>query len=252
MLKTTEFIKTKSFKIAIYAKGSIKADKLALVMPGKLDTKDYSDMRGHVNFLATKGYFALSFDPPGTWESDGDITIYTMSNYFKAINEIIEYYGNKPTFLVGHSRGANMAIFAGITNRYVTSFVSVMGNATFNPVIKKHYPNKDWETKGYQKHIRDTPPGYSEKEKVFKLPYTFLEDEIQYDMLDDLSKCKKPKLFIVCSQDIAVKIELVQNAYNISSEPKQIQIINSGHDYRKSKELIEEVNVIIGKFLEEK
>ena len=66
-------IKTESFQLATYSQGDSESKKLALVLPGKLDTKDYSHMKSHVKYLAIMGYFALSFDPPGTWESKGDI-----------------------------------------------------------------------------------------------------------------------------------------------------------------------------------
>jgi len=57
---------TRSFKLAAYIQGKPTADGLAIVLPGKLDTKDYAHMQSHVDFLAERGYLALSFDPPGT------------------------------------------------------------------------------------------------------------------------------------------------------------------------------------------
>lgn len=81
-----------SFTIATYMQGNPDAEKLALVLPGKLDTKDYAHMRSHVDFLAERGYLALSFDPAGTWESPGDISLYTLNNYLKTIDELIEHF----------------------------------------------------------------------------------------------------------------------------------------------------------------
>ncbi len=81
-----DIIKTPSFELAVYIKGKSDAKKLALVLPGRLETKDYPHMRSHVNYLAKRGYLALSFDPPGTWDSPGEIEFYTMTNYLKAIN----------------------------------------------------------------------------------------------------------------------------------------------------------------------
>ena len=115
----SRLVKTKNFKLAVYTKGNPNSAKLALVLPGRLDTKDYVHMRSHVNYMASKGYFALSFDPPGTWESPGDITLYTMTNYLKAINELIDHFDNKPTFVMGHSRGASMAILSGLRNFFI-------------------------------------------------------------------------------------------------------------------------------------
>ena len=85
-----ELIKTKSFELAAYSKGLITSNKLAIVLPGRLDTKDYPNIQGHVEYLAKRGFYALSFDPPGTRESLGDISLYTTTNYVKAVNEVIE------------------------------------------------------------------------------------------------------------------------------------------------------------------
>lgn len=245
VLKTTEFITTKSFKLAIYRKGSDKASKLALVLPGKMDTKDYPHMHSHVDFLSTKGYLALSFDPSGTWESEGSIEEYSASNYFKAIKEIIEFYGNKPTLLVGHSRGGSIAILAGTKIKQVERFAVIMTN----PDFKKHFPDLEWKEKGFRTHFRDTPTGYDYETKEFSLPYRFLEDDVQYEVLDDLKKCKKPKLFVAGLKDIHVKVEDAQKTYDLSAEPKYIELIDSEHDYRKDKKSIEKVNELLGKFI---
>ena len=119
-------IKTPSFTLAIYSQGNPNADKFALVVPGKLDTKDYAHMKSHVDFLSKMGYLALSFDPPGTWESPGDISLYNTTNILKATDEIIAYFGNKPTFMMGHSRGAGITMISASKNPYITSYVAVM------------------------------------------------------------------------------------------------------------------------------
>ena len=36
-----EIIKTKTFELAVYAKGDPNSSKLVIVIPGRLDTKDY-------------------------------------------------------------------------------------------------------------------------------------------------------------------------------------------------------------------
>src|SRR5690606_21567041 len=123
-----KLIKTPSFELAVYLQGNFNAARLALVLPGKLDTKDYAHMRSHVDFLATKGFLAVSFDPPGTWESPGDIELYTMTNYIKAVNELISYFNNRPTFVMGHSRGATIATIVGAQNKNVFAFASVMSS----------------------------------------------------------------------------------------------------------------------------
>ena len=97
-----EIIKTQSFELAILSRGDKNSEKLALILPGRLDTKDYVSCVSHADYLASKGYFAITFDPPGTWESSGTTELFTTTNYIKAVNELIAHFGDKPTLLVGH------------------------------------------------------------------------------------------------------------------------------------------------------
>ncbi len=241
-------IKTDSFTLAAYSKGNPNSEKFALVLPGKLDTKDYAHMTSHVEYLSNKGYFALSFDPPGTWESPGDISLYNMTNYLKAVNELIKYYGNKPTFIMGHSRGASMAILAGLRNPYISSFASI-----FSSLMVEGYKDKSdtalWRKQGYLLEKRDLPPGGGPKVKEFKLPYSFFEDQLKYNVTKDLQHSTKPKFFMLGKNDVLATPEVVKELYDIASQPKELYELDSGHDYRLHSELIEKVNKVVGDFL---
>jgi pimeloyl-ACP methyl ester carboxylesterase len=232
-------IKTKSFELAVYQKGDENAEKLALILPGKLDSKDYAGMTSHVDMLADLGFFALSFDPPGTWESPGDISLYTMTNYLKAVDELIEYFGNKPTFIMGHSRGGSMSILASSRNPHITSYIAIMpglGEATLTSLIQNT-------------SMRDLPPGGGEKVKKFVLPDSFFEDEKKYRITDAVRNDKKPKLLIAGTQDILNPVGKVKETFDLLSEPKEFATIDYGHDYRLDAGKIEEVNEIIRSFL---
>lgn len=240
-------IKTKSFELATYSKGDKDSNKLALVLPGKLDTKDYVHMKSHVDFLSKMGFFALSFDPPGTWESKGDISLYNTTNYLKAIDELIEYFGKKSTFVMGHSRGGSMAMLSGISNPNITSFAAIMSFAYVKNY--KDSKNDDWKKNGFILSMRDLPPGGGPKTKKFELPYSFYEDQLQYDMTEGLRNSKKPKLFVLGKKDILVPPESVRETYGMSSDPKELYELDSIHDYRLNKKYIDEVNKVVGDFL---
>lgn len=244
-----DIVKTRSFKLATYRKGEISSSKLALVLPGRLDTKDYPHIKSHVDYLATRGFYAVSFDPPGTWESPGGIEIYTMTNYLKAVDELIEYFGNKPTFIMGHSRGSSISIFSAIKNSHIKMFLSVFPTYAYTPEVHGGYPNHDWKKTGYSLHERELPNDRTKKTS-FKLPYAFLEDQIQYDASEGLRVCIKPKLFVYGESDTTVEPVLVKTAYNMSAEPKEIVALKSNHDYRYKPDLINEVNGIVGRFLD--
>lgn len=242
------WIKTKSYGLATYSKGSEESNKLALVLPGRLDTKDYSDMQGHVDFLASRGYFALSFDPPGTWESSGKIEIYSMTNYNHAIQELIELI-NKPTLLVGHSRGGSMTMVAGPQNPKVLGIIAIMSGYSFTPDNDNKHDDNTWKTKGYKLHKRDLPNNRNDN-RSFNLPYAFVEDQESYDMSQDLAVYPKPKLFIYGEKDSVVNPAIMKELYELSSDPKELKSIPSDHDYRFNKKLIEKANMIIGEFLD--
>jgi len=251
MLNTTTIIKTKSFTIATYMQGALDSSKIALILPGKLDSKDYAHLHSHVDMLATKGYLALSFDPPGTWESEGDISDYSMTSYLQAINELIEYFGNKPTLLVGHSRGGSMAIWTGVINKYVSSFIAIISKASRSSKKLDTPKSKKWKRLGYSLQVREAPIGYSDS-KTFKLPYSFLLDEVKYEISDKLYSCKKPKLFFAMKNDPHTNLNIIQNYFNKCSKPKKLHILAPNtHNYHKHPEVIEEVNFVIIKFLED-
>lgn len=238
-------VNTPSFELAVYAQGDENSNKLALVLPGRLDTKDYPHCRSHVDFLASKGYYALSFDPPGTWESPGGIELYTMTNYLKAMHELIELLGNKPTVLVGHSRGGSMAMLGGTTIPQVTHFIAVMSR----PSSSIPGDEKEYMAKGKNFSYRDTTPNNSENQVRFDLPFSYFEDAAQYNMNEDLKSCDKPKLFFYGTQDALITPDSVKEMYDYAAEPKYIHELNSEHDYRKHPEIIDEVNSVIGEFL---
>jgi pimeloyl-ACP methyl ester carboxylesterase len=241
-------IKTKSFELAIYAKGNTESPKLALVLPGKLDTKDYAHMRSHVDYLASKGFLALSFDPPGTWESPGDIQLYTMTNYLKAVDEITEYYGSKSTFIIGHSRGATIATIAGVRNPHIFAFAAVM--SSFSKGGFQEEVDKEWKIKGFTTTRRDLPPGGGEKVKEFQIPYSFFEDQQKYDLTEDVTSSTKPKLFILGKSDDLIPPKTIKETFSLFAEPKELHELDSGHDYRLHPQLINQVNNFIGNFVD--
>lgn len=241
----TKIIKTKSFELAVLARGDENAKKLALLLPGRLDTKDYACFPSHADYLAEHGFYAVAFDPPGTWESPGDLDLYTTTNYIKAVNELIEYFGNKPTLLMGHSRGAAVSIFASV-NHAVVGIVPVMANFG-EPTA----PGEEAMQKGYKISYRDLPPGTSktEEQKEFKLPIAYWTDGEQYNAGEILKTCNKPKLLIYGDQDEFTPVDVVKKLFDEIPEPKMIKELHCNHDYRYSPEAIDEVNKELGKFL---
>lgn len=239
-------IKTPSFELAIVQKGDPDALKLALVLPGRLDTKDYAHMTAMIDFLAEQGYLAVSFDPPGTWESPGPISLYNATNYLAAVHEVIRYYANRPTLIVGHSRGGNIGMLAATSNEHVTGFVAVFSSRGPSSVELPTAPGLSVKSE------RDLPPGTERtvEKKVFELPYEYYEDQKQYDVTPLLATYTKPKLFLYGTHDTLVSERYIRTGYDVAAEPKQITAIDSEHDYRLQPEAIQQVQQAVVDFLD--
>lgn len=237
-------IRTKSFELAVNTKGDENSKKIAILLPGRLDTKDYANFVSHLEYLASKGFYTIAIDPPGTWESPGGTKLFTTTNYLKAVNEVIEYFGNKPTLLLGHSRGGNVAILAS-TNPYVIGIILVMSS------YEAPTPPKSMKD-GLQMEYRDLPPGKVRtiEQKEFALSLNYFTDGEKFDPLAILRKCKKPKLLFSGTNDKYYTAKEIQEIYESIPEPKMLHELNSDHNYRRHPEIIEEVNKIIGQFLD--
>ena len=241
-----ELITTKSFKLAVFTRGNKNAKRLALLVPGRLDTKDYANFPIHADYLAKHGFFAVAFDPPGTWESPGGTGLVTTTNYIRAINELIDYFGNRPTLLLGHSRGGASAILAS-SNPAVIGIVAVMA-AYGDPTAA----SEEDVQRGFKVSYRDLPPGTArtEEKKKFELPIAYWEDGKKYNIDRALKECTKPKLLIYGTEDEFTSPDEVKDLYHAIPEPKMIKEIESMHDYRLYPKAIEETNKAIGEFLD--
>ncbi len=243
-----QIIKTKSFELAVNTAGDSDSSKVAIVIPGRLDSKDYAHNVSHIKYLAERGYFALSFDPPGAWESPGGLEIYTTTNYIKAVNELIENLGNRPTLLMGHSRGGTIAMLVGTTNPHVSHIITMMSYyGQPNP------PTEEDKIKGFRVVMRDLPPGDKENDpnqRRFELPLIYFKDGENYDATLALKNSSVPKLFFYGTLDTMHDPEDTKKMYEFSATPKFIHELKSKHDYRRYPVIIEEVNHEVGKFLD--
>lgn len=228
-------------------RGNENADKIALLLPGRLDTKDYINFDSHLQYLEEKGFLAVSFDPPGTWESPGGIELYTTTNYIKAVNELIEYFNNRPTLLFGHSRGGTVAILLAQENPNVIGVIAAMPNLGA-PIS----PNPESIKNGYKVSYRDIPPGShkTKQQKEFHLPVAYFNDGEKYNPATTIKNLKKPKMILFGDKDDLFDPEIVEKKCREFPEPKIIKKLNSAHSYRRYPKIIIEVNELIGQFID--
>lgn len=239
-------IRTTNFQIIANSKGDPAASKVALLLPGRLDTKDYANFVSHLDFLANHGFYTFAIDPPYTWDSPGNLENYTTTNYLKAVNELIDYLGNRPTLLLGHSRGGATAMLAS-PNPAVAGLVLV--NAAYGPPSP---PEPDKVADGTLLESRDIPPGNvrTKEQRIYHLPLIYFEDGAKHNPRAVLKNFKGPKLLIHATHDEFTSLDLIRPIYDEISEPKMFLEIDCTHDYRLYPEVIAEVEGGLDAFIE--
>lgn len=217
-----------------------KTDKLAILCPGYLDTKDYPHLTDLAEKLGGIGYTAVSFDPTGTWESGGDIFDYTNTQYLEDIKNVLDFMLKQSSYqqilLGGHSRGGQVSILYAARDPRISKVLGVM------PSSRESGKNpEDWKRKGFRISLRDVP-GHSTK-KEFKVPYAHMLDRNQFDVFEDVKNVHVPIILVAGELDEVVLPEDVKRIFDSANEPKQyICLKNIGHDYRQNPKEIELVN----------
>ncbi len=226
---------------------------LALLLPGFLDSKDYAHLVDLDKKLKQIGYLTIRVNPTGTWD-DNNIDKYSITQYLKDVEKTITKAKKNSKIdnilLAGHSLGGTIALLYGSRNTEVNTVVAIMSPSKYlrdenTEKIKK------WEKEGFRKSTRDLPND-KKGEKEFNLPYSFIEDAKQYDVLEEISNFKGNLLLVTGKLDDCVKPKQLKDIYKEANEPKQLKFLeNIGHDYRHNQDEIDLINNEIIQYLNE-
>jgi len=234
-----------------FDKPAASKNKLAVIMPGRLDSKDYEHLVALSNELGAIGYDTLRFNPTGTWGSSGQISDYCVSQYLKDTDSVIDWANssNKRKYddvvLLGHSLGGQVAMVYAATHRNISGVVAIMSPANMEGELDV----SAWKSQGVKISKCDLP-GNPDLFRLYKIPFSFHQDRLKYDANRDIAKFARPLLLIAGEDDKIITPEIVQATYEAANEPKMISIISgAGHDYRKYPQKIREVNQVIVDFL---
>lgn len=225
-------------------------EKLAILCPGYLDSKDYRGLVVLAEDLSKKGFTVARFNPTGTWDSEGDISDYTMTQYLKDIESVLEFMldGKKysQVLIGGHSQGGQMAILFAARDRRISMVLGIMPSS--GPTLGSK--RKEWKESGFDISTRDLP-GDRNNRIEFKVPFSRVLDRDQYDAVKDVGKIKVPIILVAGELDDIVPKESVEKLYDNANQIKKYVIIPEiGHDYRLNESEIMIVNKEILKQLD--
>jgi alpha-beta hydrolase superfamily lysophospholipase len=220
-------------------------DRLAVLCPGFLDSKDYRHLVILADRLCEEGFTVVRFDPIGVWESLGDISEYTMTQYLEDIRSVLEYMLHPGTYrqvlLGGHSRGGQMSILYAARDARITHVLGIM--PSYGPIDGDR--REEWERTGVCVSGRDVP-GDENGKIEYRVPFGHVLDRDRYDVIEDLKKVHVPVLLFSGGQDDIVPSRIVEDIYDAANEPKcYVEIPEARHDYRFDESVIRAVNDVI-------
>jgi pimeloyl-ACP methyl ester carboxylesterase len=221
----------------------MKTDQLAILCPGYLDSKDYKHMVSLAEALSKRGYTVVRFDSTGTWESEGDISDYTTTQYLEDIKNVLEFMlkqsDYKQILLGGHSRGGMVSILYAARDSRISLVLGIMPSSKRTLMGMRR---EGWKETGINIEQRDLPDDKN-KSREFRVPYSHVEDRDKYDVIKDVKKIKVPVVFIAGELDESALPEYVKEIFDNANEPKKfITIPGIGHDYRRNDDEIKILN----------
>lgn len=233
-----------------------KTDKLAILCPGYLDSKDYEHLKILADDLTKVGYTAVRFDPIGTWESDGNISHYTTTQYLEDIKNVLEYMLKHSPFehilIGGHSRGGMISILYASRDPRISNVLGVMPSSLY--MNKNDSRVLEAKKTGFSISYRDLPEDKNQK-KEYCVPYSHFLDNLKYNRLrlNAVRRIKVPMIIIAGELDTLEPPEKVREIFDNANEPKKFILIPKvGHDYRHDPSEIRVVNDQILKALTSK
>jgi len=218
--------------------------KLALLLPGYLDSPDYLHMITFENGLKKLGYTVERLDPCNLWKTK-DTKNYTVTNFIKQIKDRIDHYEKQnpeEIVLVGHSMGGFTAIVAGSKIDEVTKIVALCPPPDRNNSVHK------WGENGVRVSKRDLPDK-SEEFIEFAIPYSHVKDVLHYSAVEEAKIIHKPLMIFIALDDKVVPPIDTEKIVNAANNPYVVRQPDMGHDFRFSQEQCNIVTEEIEKFL---
>lgn len=215
--------------------------KLAILLPGYIESPDYHHLIVIDKKLSSLGYTVVHVDACNLW-STGDGNSYSTTNYINQVKTTIDsYLPQNPSeiILIGHSLGCLVALYLGKTCRQVTKVICL------SPPVALDKSDHKW-VNGFRVSKKDLP-GNPTEFRQFSVPYSFVADRLRYSIVDTIKGFEKPFLIVIGEDDSLLPD--VENLVKDQNIKNFIKIANMGHDFRQSDDLCNQVASEIEKFV---
>lgn len=245
------FIKNrKGQKVCVIVEQSNSQKGLVFIAHGLSGNKEERSIQVTADVFLEHHFTVVRFDTTNTFgESDGCYENATVTSYYEDLEDVIswattqEWY-QEPFTLAGFSLGG---LTVGLFSQKYPEKVCAL--APISPVISgmlsiEAHTRTDSQ---YEKRRKET--GWNEVKSsrpgiIKRLPYSYLEDQLKYDLLIEASKLTMPVLLIVGERDTSTPHDHIQLFYDALHCQKELHIIeNAPHVFSSAEQLAELKNL---------
>ena len=228
---------------------------LAFTMHGLGGFKEQPHVLSMAKSFSDNNFTVVRFDTTNSiGESGGKLENATISNYFQDLEDVIKWsqsqnWYQEPFWLSGHSLGGFSVAFFTINYpekvKAIVPISAVVSGELFTQTEEMKEVLESWKKTGLREWESSTQPGL-----IKRLKYDFIEDCLKYDLLKDAHKIKCPVLLIVGDRDETTPLKHQKIFFNSLSAEKEIHIIKDLKHTPREKHHLEELESIMGKWIQ--
>jgi pimeloyl-ACP methyl ester carboxylesterase len=212
---------------------------LAFVIHGLGGYREQPHVEAMVRAFLDKEVAVVRFDAINSFgESDGCYQDATVTGYYQDFQQVIKWasiqsWYRMPFFIAGHSLGGMCAVLYAEQNAS-----SVCGLIPISPVVsgrlsldahreKNQNELEMWESTGWLETQS------ADGKRIKRLPWSHMQNRLQYDLLQEASRINMPTLIIVGSADVTTPPDHAKILFDSILSKKTFQIIEDApHTFR--------------------
>ncbi len=250
-----EFIENrKGEKIAVLIEEANNSKGLVFVMHGLGGFKEEPCIETMSKTFRDNNFTVIRFDTTNsTGESGGKLENATTTNYYQDLEDVIEWaqtqdFYTEPFWLVGHSVGGFCVAFFALNHpekvKAVAPISAVVSGELFIQTEEMKPILEDWKKTRIREWESSTQPGL-----IKRLKYDFIEDVLNYNLLQNAHKINCPVLMIVGEKDITTPPEHQKRLFDALKAKKELHIIQGSKHTFKEESHLKELKAIMGEWI---
>lgn len=230
---------------------------LVFIMHGLGGFKEQPHIQALTQAFQGRNFSTVRFDTTNSiGESGGKFEDATITSYYNDLEDVIawvqqEHWYKEPFVLIGHSLGGIcIGLYAEKYPHKVKALAPISPVVSGRLSVEAHERYKSEEFEEWKKTGWLTQGSVSKPGLIKRLPWSHVEDRMQYDLLPQAGKLTMPFLTIVGEHDTSTPPDQVEVLYEAVSGPKEMHVIHGApHTFREQIHL-DEIKEITNRWIE--